>query len=181
MTSFVALLRGINVGGQTMVAMTELRRMAESLGMVEVQSLLQSGNLVFKSKTSNVTAMEKLMEKEAMRLWSRPIDFFVRTAKEWETVLAQNPFPGEAARDPGHLLVVCLKAEPDAKALAALKAAITGPEYFQAAGRHLYLVYPDGVGRSRLTNTLLEKTLGTRATGRNWNTVRKISALLAAA
>jgi len=64
---------------------------------------------------------------------------------------------------------------PAARNVAALRAAITGREVVRAAGRHLYIVYPDGMGRSRLTHALIEKLLGTRATGRNWNTVRKLA------
>ena len=70
-----------------------------------------------------------------------------------------------------------LKDAPDAKDVAALQAAITGPEIVRARGRQAYIVYPAGIGRSRLTITLIERKLGTRATGRNWNTVLKLGAL----
>jgi uncharacterized protein (DUF1697 family) len=97
---------------------------------------------------------------------------------DWKAVIAGNPFSEEAARDPGHLLVVALKDAPDRAAAAALRNAITGREVVRVRGRHAYIVYPDGIGRSRLTTVVIEKKLGTRGTGRNWNTVLKLGALV---
>ena len=94
----------------------------------------------------------------------------MRTAAEWDAVVASNPFPDEAASDPGHLVVMALKAAPDAAAVAALQASVAGRETVRAVGRQAYLVYPDGIGESKLTIKLIEKHLGTRGTGRNWNT-----------
>jgi len=105
------------------------------------------------------------------------IDFFVRTREEWKAVIAHNPFPEAAERDPAHLLVMFLKDAPDGEHVKALQGAITGPEVVRAQGRHLYAVYPVDIGHSRLTSTLIERKLGTRGTGRNWNTVLKLGAL----
>ncbi len=178
MASFVALLRGINVGGKSMIGMPELRELLTSLGLSEVQSLLQSGNLLFKSKTISTAALEEKLERECKKSFGHPIDFFIRDANEWRTILKGNPFNDEARRDPSHLLIMCLKVVPLTEALSSLKKAITGREYFQARDRHLYLVYPDGVGRSKLTSALIEKKLGARGTARNWNTAGKIGTLL---
>ena len=91
-------------------------------------------------------------------------------------MVAGNPFPEEAERDPSHLLVIFLKEAPDRKDVMALQSAIKGREVVRAKGRHAYVVYPDGIGRSRLTSALIEKKLATRGTGRNWNTVLKLGA-----
>ena len=106
------------------------------------------------------------------------IDFFVRSAAEWQALVAKNPFPREARSDPGHLIAIALSGAPGAAELEALEAAITGRERVRLVGRTAYAVYPDGVGRSRLTMALIEKKLGVRGTGRNWNTVLKLAALL---
>ena len=82
-----------------------------------------------------------------------------------------------AEGDPSHLLVMFLKKEPDRDSVTALQKSIKGREIVKAKGRHAYIVYPDGVGRSRLTNTVIEKALGTSSTGRNWNTVLKLADL----
>jgi uncharacterized protein (DUF1697 family) len=177
MTIYVALLRGINVGGHKQVSMADLRDFLRQLGLTEVRSLLQSGNLVFRSAARTGAHLERLLEAEAGKRLDLQTDFFVRTAEEWKAVVAHNPFRKEAERDPGHLVVMFLKDAPDVKDVEALQAAITGSEVVRAQGRHAYIVYPSGIGRSRLTNTLIEKKLGTRGTGRNWNTVLKLGAL----
>ena len=177
MTIHLALLRGINVGGHKQVAMADLRALLTQLGLADARSLLQSGNLVFRSEARTGPQLERLLEAEAEKRLALQTDFFVRSAEQWKAVVAHNPFREEAERDPGHLIVLSLKDAPGLKDVKALQAAITGPEVVRAEGRHAYIVYPSGVGRSRLTNALIEKTLGTRATGRNWNTVLKIAAL----
>jgi uncharacterized protein (DUF1697 family) len=173
----IALLRGINVGGHKQVAMADLRDLLTRLGFADARSLLQSGNLLFRSEAQTGAQLERLLESEAEKRLGHHIDFFVRTAEQWKTIVADNPFRKEAGRDPGHLLVMCFKEAADVQAVKALQAAITGPEVIRAKGRQAYIVYPDGVGRSRLTHTLIEKKLGTRGTGRNWNTVLKLGAL----
>jgi len=174
---FLALIRGINVGGHTMIAMADLRDLLTKLGFTEVRSLLQSGNLIFQGQRKTTAQLERLLEAETEKRLGLKTDFFVRTPAEWESLIAQNPFRKEAERDPGHLVVLFLKNVPDAGNVDALRAAISGREVIQAKGNHAYVVYPDGQGRSRLTNALIEKKLGTRATARNWNTVLKLGAL----
>ena len=177
MTICFALLQGINVGGHQQVAMADLRDLLTQLGFGDARSLLQSGNLVFRSNTRGGATLERLLEAEAEKRLALQTDFFVRTAQEWKAIVAQNPFREEAERDPSHLVVMFLKDAPDVKNVKALRAAITGPEVVRAKGRHAYIVYPSGIGRSRLTNTLIEKKLATRGTGRNWNTVLRLGAL----
>jgi len=173
----IALIRAVNVGGHQAVGMAALRDLLAKLGLGDPRSLLASGNLLFRGGRRTTVQLEKLLETEAARRLGLATDFFVRTGEEWGEIIARNPFPAEAERDPGHLLVMALKAAPTARAVKALQAAITGREVVRAVGAQAYLVYPDGVGRSRLTTALIEKTLGTRGTARNWNTVLKLGAL----
>jgi uncharacterized protein (DUF1697 family) len=177
MTTYIALLRGINVGGHKPVAMADLRDLLTELGFVKARSLLQSGNLVFRSDRRTGANLEGLLEAETEKRLGHRTDFLVRSAEEWDGVITHNPFGDEAERDPAHLLVMFLKDAPDLKAVEALQTAIIGPEIVRAEGRHAYIVYPAGIGRSRLTNSLIERKLGTRGTGRNWNTVVKLAAL----
>jgi len=173
----IALLRGINVGGHKQISMADLRDLLTQLGLGDVRSLLQSGNLVFGANGRTPAQVERLLEVEAEKRLGLQTDFLVRTAKEWEGIVAHNPFPKEAARDPAHLVVMFLKDAPSATGVKALQAAIAGREVVRAADKHLYIVYPDGIGRSRLTNAVIDRNLGTRGTGRNWNTVLKLAAL----
>jgi uncharacterized protein (DUF1697 family) len=177
MPKYIALIRGINVGGHNLLTMSDLRDLLESLKFDEVKSLLQSGNLLFNARRRSSAELERLLETETTKRLNATVDFFVRTSAELETIIGHNPFPKEAENDPGHLLVLCLKKEPGPRTVGALQAAIQGREVVRRDGKQLYIVYPDGIGRSKLTNALLEKKLGTRVTGRNWNTIVKLAAL----
>jgi uncharacterized protein (DUF1697 family) len=177
MAVHVGLLRAVNLGGNTQVAMSDLRNLLTDLGFEQVRSVLNSGNLVFGAGRKKGVTLEQLLETETEKHLGLRTDFHVRTADEWAAVVAENPFSGEAKRDPGHLVVMFLKKAPTAKAVETLRAAIAGPEIIDVVGRHAYTIYPNGIGRSRLTNKLIDSKLGTRGTGRNWNTVLKLAEL----
>jgi uncharacterized protein (DUF1697 family) len=177
MTTWIALLRAVNVGGHNRVAMADLGALLADLGCTNPRSLLQSGNLVFGSSGRAGQSLEARLEAGARERLQLDTEFLVRTAAEWDALVAGNPFPAEAKNDPGHLLVMCLKGSPARSAVTALERAIPGRERVRVSGREAYLVYPDGVGRSRLTAALIERHLGTTGTARNWNTVLKLQAL----
>ena len=177
-TNYIALLRAVNLGPHNKVAMADLRSLLQRLGFEEPRSLLQSGNLVFGAPARPTAELERLLEAESGTRLGLRTEFFVRTGEEWRAVIAANPFPIESARDPAHLLAMCLREAPRPAAVAALEGAITGRERIRVHGREVYLVYPDGIGRSRLTNAVIEKKLGARGTGRNWNTVLKLGELV---
>lgn len=174
---YIALLRAVNIGSHNKVAMSDLRELLTTLGLKNGQSLLQSGNLVFESEGRTAAQLEALLEKEAEKRLGLKTPFFVRSATEWQDLTAANPFPKEAKADPGHLIALITRAAPERGAVTALQAAIKGREIVKAVGRCAYIVYPDGVGTSRLSGAILDKTLGTSGTGRNWNTVLKLGAL----
>lgn len=157
--------------------MAALRALVTGLGMEAPRTLLQSGNVVFRSDIRSRSRVAALLEDAATKQLGVATDFLVRTAGDWGAVVAGNPFPEEARRDPGHLVTMFLKAAPAADRVAALQAAIKGREIVRALGSHAFIVYPDGIGRSRLTIALIERMLATRGTGRNWNTVLKLGTL----
>jgi uncharacterized protein (DUF1697 family) len=176
----IALLRGINVGGKTAIAMSDLRQMFSDLGLAEAQTVLRTGNVLFRSDDRTADQLESLLERETERRLGLRTAILVRGGDEWQRVIAANPFPEEAKRDPGHLVVMPLKDEPAAAAVSALREAIPGRETVAAVGRELFIVYPDGIGRSKLTIKLIESKLGTLGTGRNWNTALKLARLASA-
>ncbi len=178
MTVQIAILRAVNLGKDSSIAMADLRALMATLGF-EAKTLLQSGNLVFDGGKEKGPALESLIEKEIAARLSLKTEIFVRTAKEWDALVAANPFPEAAKVDPAHLVMMTLREKAKAADVKKLRDAIKGRETVAAEGRVLYLVYPDGIGRSKQTMALIEKALGTRGTGRNWNTVLKIAALAA--
>jgi uncharacterized protein (DUF1697 family) len=173
----IALLRAVNVAGRS-VAMADLRALLADLGCGNPRTLLQSGNAVFTVKTALAT-LEKKLEAEAQRRFGMPVAFMLRSAAEWHAIIARNPFPAAAQDDPGHLLLMALKCAPSAAAIKALRDGYEGPETIHVAGREAYLIYPEGVGRSKLTNALIERKFGVSGTARNWNTVLKLAVLAA--
>ena len=178
-TTHIALLRAVNVAGRGMVAMSELRAALEALGFTDVRTVLQSGNAVFRTSGAKGAKLEGLIEEALLKRLSIRSDVFVRSAAQWKVLLADNPFPAEATRDPGHLVAMVAKMPVRKKAVAALQAAVAaagGRETVAESAGQVYAYYPDGIGRSRLTTALAERTLGTRLTGRNWKTVLKLAA-----
>ena len=178
MSRLIGLVRGINVGGKAKLPMQTLRDLLEGLGFTRVQTLLASGNVVFETKAAKPSHLEKLLDKAIRDRVGMEVDFFVRTYAEMREAINENPFPREAANDPGRFILLFLKKDVPPADLDALRAAIKGRERLVTVGRHAYVIYPDGQGTSRLTNAVLERHLG-RCTARNWNTVLKLADLAA--
>jgi uncharacterized protein (DUF1697 family) len=175
---YAAFLRAVNVAGNQL-SMSALRSLFETLDFDSPQTLLQSGNIVFAArKAAKPSDLETLLERETMQRLHVQTQYFVRTAQDLDRIIEGNPFPREARNDPGRLVVVFLKNAAAAKNVSALEKRITGPEVVKAAGCHLYITYPDGQGRSKLTNSVIEKALDMRGTARNWNTILKMAAAL---
>lgn len=177
--NYVALLRGINMGGHKKMAMSDLRELAEGLGFSGVQTLLQSGNLVFGGSSATPAKLEKQLETALAKKLGLTTSVLVRSAAEWTKLVARNPFAKEAERDPSHMALMLLKDKPAAPAITALRKAIVGREVFEADGRALYAYFPDGFGTSKFTTALIDRVLSTTVTARNWNTVLKIANALA--
>lgn len=169
MPAYVSFLRGINVGGRNMVAMAKLKALHESLGFENVRTHLQSGNVAFTTKKSDPAALAKRIAAELGE-----IVVVVRSTADLRTTVKNNPFPDEAAANPSGMVVLFLTDVPSAAAKKSLLEVNVGPELKAFAGRDLYVNYGPGMGRSKLTNTLIEKKLGVRGTARNWNTVTRM-------
>ena len=173
MTVHIALLRGINVGGNKMVPMAALRAALEKLGFDGVRTLLASGNVVLWGGTRTGAALEKFLEAETAKLTGFKADYMVRTAAQWDKIIAANPFPQHAKADPSHFLMHAFKEKPPAAAVKAFEAAHKGPEEFEVIGREAYVFYGPSIADSKFTL----KPLKLSNTGRNWNTVLKLQAL----
>jgi uncharacterized protein (DUF1697 family) len=179
MSLHIALLRGVNAAGGRLIAAEELTGLLTDLGHTDARMGPKVGDLVFDSDGRTGAELQAQLETELMARFALRTDVYVRTAQAWQALVAANPFPEFAAADPGWLLTLFLKDTPDKKAMGALRAAIRGTEQVRAESRQLYAIYPDGVGGSKLTNSLVEKTLGTRITGRNWTTVLALAEMVA--
>lgn len=176
MARFVALLRAVNVGGRKM-PMAELRALCEEIGLEGVETYIQSGNLIFEASRVESELETKLEEAIAERFGFRS-EAVVRSEGEWWRLVASNPFVTESKREPNRVLVGLAKsklADGSAKAIAAKAAA---GERVEEAGGALWFHYPDGVGRSKLTPSLIDRLAGSPVTARNWRTVEKLAELV---
>lgn len=157
--------------------MAELRKMFGELGFEDASTLLQSGNVVFGS-SAEPAVLEKLLEDATEKRFGFRPAYFVRTAKEWDAMIEDNPLLNEAEERPSGFLVVFLRDAPDPAEVEAVAQRITGPETLRGVGRHLYTTYPDGIGRSTIGKTPGFAKLAGFGTARNWNTVIKLRDLL---
>jgi uncharacterized protein (DUF1697 family) len=173
MRTHIALLRGINVGGANKVAMADLRELVTSLGHSDVATYIQSGNVVFTSARAIKSAAP--IEAELASALGLKTAVVLRTPAEMDAVIERNPYP-DAESGPSTLHVTFLVEPPAQAAVAKVDAASFAPEEFTVRQREVYLHLPNGIGRSKLA-TVLARNLGTRATTRNWNTVKKLAAM----
>jgi uncharacterized protein (DUF1697 family) len=174
MTVVISMLRGVNVGGHNKIKMATLPALYESLGLLDAQTYIQSGNVVFRTKERDLAVLAKRIGNGIERSFGFRPDVIVRTSAELRDVIARNPFAARPGIDPGKLLVTFLSADPDADARDKVLKIKVDPEEFWLIGRELYIHYPNGMGRTKLPAALIERTLKTSGTGRNWNTVTKL-------
>jgi uncharacterized protein (DUF1697 family) len=170
MPTYIALLRGVNVGGN-ILKMDRLREICAKLGAENPRTYVQSGNVVFEARGA-AAEWETKLEKKLASESRLPVSVIVRTALEMNKVFAGNPFLKENGIDIARLAVSFLQQPPAKPALAALSALDIGRERFHHAGRELYIHCPDGFANAKLYT--LEKVLKQRTTTRNWNTVIKL-------
>lgn len=173
MSRYIALLRGINVGGNKQVPMARLRALLEGLGYTDVATLLQSGNAVFTAKEKRAAKVEKQVESAITEEFGFDVAVLVRTRDELAQVIEANPLSG-AEEAPSRFLVTFLSDVPDGKKLEALDPRAYLPDEFRVVGREVYGRFPNGIGRSKLAEVLSGPKLGVVPTARNWSTVTKL-------
>jgi len=176
MTVYVSMLRAVNVGGSGLIKMEALREAYEAIGLADVRTLLQSGNVVFRSGLTDRARLVKRIMQEIERRFDLQIEVILRTLAEVASIVDRGPVLSPRA-DKSKLLVMFLASVPDAAAQAALKKWHKDKalkEMLELRGPEIYLYYPDGVGRSKLTSGVIESKLDTAGTARNWNTLVKL-------
>ena len=173
MAMFVALLRGINLGPRNRVPMAELRAALEEAGYEGPRTHLQTGNVILRTSGSAKKVGESVGEV-VQKEFGLDIPVIVRTAAQIEKVASENPF---SKADAATLHVAFLESKPTAAAARKLSDLTFDPEEFELRGSELYLRYPAGLGRSKMSPSLFEKGLETSATVRTWKVVTKLAEL----
>lgn len=179
MATCIALLRGINVGGRNRLAMADLRELCEQLGHHDVQTYVQSGNVVFTTDRDDLQRIGvELTEQLEYQLGVAPT-VLVRTSEELATVIADNPFAADAQEDPTKVHAALLSAEPDDPASLRFDPPSYAPERIAAGDRVRYLHLPSGLGRSKLATDLAKRQTGVDMTVRNWRTMTRLMEMVA--
>ncbi|HET9981895.1 MAG TPA: DUF1697 domain-containing protein [Ktedonobacterales bacterium] len=178
MTTYVALLRAINVGGARKVKMSDLRTMFAAMGYGDAQTYIQSGNVVFQAEEDE-QPLRQFIERQIEASFGFPVTVALRASDEMALLTAQSPFQPDTLAEGESLYVALLTETPSPEGAERLLASETTPDEFRLIGREVYLLYRRSMRDTKLTNTLLEKRLGVAATSRNWRTITTLAAMSA--
>lgn len=179
MNKYVSILRGINVGGQKAVKMEDLRALYKLQGFENVISYIQSGNVIFGSPSKTVSKLQTTIQNAILEKYSLEVHIEIRSASEIARVVADFPFgEPDLAKDGARFLVTFLSRAPTKDMVGNLRRYVRVPEQLVIRGREAFLHCPGGYGKSKLSNSFLEKKLGVQATTRNLKTVTKLRELL---
>ena len=171
--TYLALLRGINVSGQKKIKMTDLKKLFEDAGFTNVQTYIQSGNVIFDSKSSDLNSIKKKIGMNIKSEYRFDVETITTTNDELNYVINHNPFVKEE-KDVERLYVTFLAGKPAPLNIANLKENNYLPEEYVVEGSCVYLFLPDGYGKAKLNNNFLENKLKVFATTRNWKTVNAL-------
>lgn len=175
MGTYIAILRGINVGGQKKIKMEELKALYEALGFKNITTYIQSGNMIFESPETNLQKIKDKIEHKMKSSLGFDVVVFIKTKKDFEKLLSKNPF---IKQDVNSLYVTFLSDIPYEIPVDEIKKAKDSAEEFFISGKEVFLFCPNGYGRTKLSNNFFEKKLKLSATTRNWKTINKLLELV---
>jgi uncharacterized protein (DUF1697 family) len=174
MPVLISMLRAVNVGGHSQIKMEALRSLYSSLKFENPQTYVQSGNVIFKTNERDLALIAKRIQQSIEKKFACRPEVILRTLAELRSVIAENPFAERANVEPNKLLVTFLASDPGKAARENLRKQKFAPEELRVADRELYIYFPNGIGKSKLPWSRLDKILQTPGTGRNWNSVTKM-------
>ncbi len=175
----VALLRGINVGGKNRLPMKDLAAMFVDVGCDDVRAYIQSGNVLFRTQSTAAEDMPALISASILNRFGYRVPVVTRTAQELQEIAHGNPFL-DAGAEADKLHVAFLAEQPDDAGVQALDPNRSPGDEFAVLGREVYLHCPNGLARTKLTNSYFDSTLSTTSTMRNWRTVLRLLELTTA-
>ncbi len=175
MPIYIAMLRGINVGGHKRIKMDKLRASFEALGFEQVKTYIQSGNVVFEAGRLSTVVLSKKIEERILRDFGFSASVISRSSDEMATTIARNPFLNQRGIDHERLHVMFLSEAPAPAALKKLAALTAAPDQFRCFDKEIYFYLPNGVSGSVLMKSPVDRILGVVTTTRNWRTVNQLS------
>lgn len=177
MTKYIALLRGINVSGQKKIKMVDLKKLLSKSSLKNIQTYIQSGNIIFESENKNQQELAQEISTLIYKEYNFEVPVMIKCIDEWEKILNNNPFLQDKTIDIKQLSVTFLDETPSNENIDLINKIDFSPDTFILNDTVIYSCYPNGIGRSKMTNNMFEKKLKTIATSRNWNTVNKLYSL----
>jgi uncharacterized protein (DUF1697 family) len=174
MPAYIVMLRGINVSGHKTIKMEDLRALCDDLGFRNVETYVQSGNIIFQSQVENPATISRRIGAKIIEFFGFEVSVMVRTSNEMRNVISNNPFLKENGIDSSKLHVTFLSEIVQKTSLEKLAELSTSPDRFHPAPREIYVYCPSGYGRTKLSNVGIEKALSVAATTRNWKTTTKL-------
>lgn len=174
MTTYISLLRGINVSGQKLIKMDALKTMYRQLNFKNVETYLQSGNVIFRDDKSNLSDFATTISSQIKAQFGFEVPVIVFKVDDLKEMIDANPFTNDLKMDPQFLHVTFLASEPKEFDFETITAKKSTGEEIALINKAVYLYCPNGYGRTKLTNTFLEKRLKVTATTRNWKTTLEL-------
>ncbi|WML48583.1 DUF1697 domain-containing protein [Neobacillus sp. PS3-34] len=175
MTNYIALLRGINVGGHNIIKMQELRTVLTNMGLEQVRTYIQSGNVLFQSD-KNASRLSELIEQEINNAFGFSVTVILRTEKEWEQLIKNCPYPVDSLLEGESVHVACLAEQPKQEAIDHLLQFKSDLDECYIEGKEIYFYFRQSIRDSKLASQLPK--IGVPATVRNWKTILKLEAML---
>jgi uncharacterized protein (DUF1697 family) len=174
MIKYIALLRGINVSGQKQIKMSDLKLLFEELEFQDVETYIQSGNVIFSFRTATPKSLEEKIERKITEQFGFQVRVIVKTPDELEFVHNNNPFIKKQKKDVAQIYFTFLSETPSIGKIKELKEVNCSPEEYIIDGKTIYLFLPNGYGKAKMNNNFFEKRLNVFATTRNWKTVNAL-------
>lgn len=174
MPTYISLIRGINVGGHKKLKMDELRKAVETLGLKQVKTYVQSGNIVFQAPKQSVAGLSRKIERVIKKKFGHEVSVITKTPEEIEAAIRNNPLMKEKDVDTTRIYVVFLSGSPQSSDIKKLDTIPSGGDRYRWLRDIIFLHLPNGAGNSKLANASFEKWLAVHATTRNWNTVNNL-------
>lgn len=171
MPTFISLLRGINVSGQRKIRMADLKDAYEGLGLTNVNTYLQSGNVVFDGKIRSASKVIEMLERKIQSDFDYDVTVMLRTPGDLERIIKSNPFSAQARNDPSKVHVTFLASRPSTGMVKSVEVVDACGDEFSVGPQEILLHCPNGYGKTKLNNAFFERKLKVPATTRNWNTV----------
>lgn len=177
MNTYISMLRGINVSGQKKIRMADLKNLYESLGLAGVETYVQSGNVIFESNETDIQKLRDSIESQIEATFGFSVPVLMRSAEDFRRIIQSHPFKNE---EPTRVLVTFLYEQPDQSKLVDLSHYEDKVDKFAIGEQEIFLFCPGGYGKTKLSNTFLEKKLGVTATTRNWKSVNALYGMASA-